>query len=52
MAALWLRSFAAGYLAAYLTGQIHDVRAALWSIGSLIIIFMTCVGLACSVGKL
>lgn len=29
------------HFAAYLTGQIHDVRAALWSVGSLILIFMT-----------
>jgi len=29
------------HFAAYLTGQIHDVRAALWSVGSFILIFMT-----------
>ncbi|HZY52412.1 MAG TPA: MAPEG family protein [Reyranella sp.] len=26
---------------AYLTGQIHEVRATLWTVGSLILIFMT-----------
>ena len=29
------------HFAAYLTGQIHEVRAAFWTIGSLILIFMT-----------
>lgn len=29
------------HFAAYLTMQIHDVRATLWTIGSLILIFMT-----------
>jgi glutathione S-transferase len=29
------------HFAAYLSGQIHDIRAALWSVGSLIIVFMT-----------
>lgn len=29
------------HFAAYLTAQIHDVRATLWTIGSLILIFMT-----------
>ena len=29
------------HFVAYLTGQIHEVRAALWSVGSLILIFMT-----------
>ncbi|WP_456622325.1 MULTISPECIES: MAPEG family protein [unclassified Bradyrhizobium] len=26
---------------AYLTGQIHDIRAILWTVGSLILVFMT-----------
>lgn len=30
------------HFGAYLTAQIHEVRAAFWSIGSLILIFMTC----------
>jgi glutathione S-transferase len=30
------------HFAAYFTGQIHEVRASFWTIGSLIIIFMTC----------
>lgn len=30
------------HFGAYLTAQIHEVRAACWSIGSLILIFMTC----------
>lgn len=29
------------HFAAYFTGQIHDVRATFWTVGSLIIIFMT-----------
>ena len=29
------------HFVAYLTGQIHDIRATLWTIGSLILIFMT-----------
>ncbi len=29
------------HFVAYVTGQIHDVRAALWTVGSLILIFMT-----------
>lgn len=29
------------HFAAYLTGQIHDVRATFWSVGSFILIFMT-----------
>lgn len=33
------------HFAAYLTGQIHDVRATLWTIGSLIIVFMTCMSI-------
>src|SRR6185503_8306117 len=29
------------HFVAYLTGQIHEIRAALWTVGSLILIFMT-----------
>ena len=29
------------HFAAYFTGQIHDIRATFWTIGSLILIFMT-----------
>ena len=29
------------HFAAYFTGQIHDIRAACWTVGSLILIFMT-----------
>jgi glutathione S-transferase len=29
------------HFAAYITGQIHDIRAACWTVGSLILIFMT-----------
>jgi len=29
------------HFVAYLTGQVHEVRAALWTVGSLILIFMT-----------
>jgi glutathione S-transferase len=29
------------HFAAYVSGQIHDIRATLWSVGSLIIVFMT-----------
>jgi len=29
------------HFGAYLTGQIHEVRATLWTIGSLILVFMT-----------
>jgi glutathione S-transferase len=46
-----------GYLAtrlahfvAYLTGQIHEVRATFWSLGSLILIFMTVRVLAATLG--
>jgi glutathione S-transferase len=38
------------HFAAYLTGQIHDVRATLWTIGSLIIVFMTLAAIARAVG--
>jgi len=30
------------HFAAYLTAQTHDARATLWTVGSLILIFMTC----------
>jgi len=33
------------HFVAYLTGQVHDVRATLWAIGSLIVIVMTCASL-------
>lgn len=29
------------HFVAYLTGQIHEIRATLWTVGSLILIFMT-----------
>ena len=29
------------HFVAYFTGQIHDIRAACWTVGSLILIFMT-----------
>ena len=29
------------HFAAYLTGQVHEIRAALWTVGSLILVFMT-----------
>ncbi|HVY43858.1 MAG TPA: MAPEG family protein [Hyphomicrobiaceae bacterium] len=38
------------HFVAYLTGQIHDVRAGLWTIGSLIIVFMTCAVIARTAG--
>jgi glutathione S-transferase len=38
------------HFAAYLTGQIHDVRAALWTVGSLILIFMTASALLAALG--
>ena len=40
------------HFAAYLTGQVHDVRAILWSIGSLIIVFMAIAVLAAGVARL
>lgn len=39
------------HFVAYLTGQIHDVRAAFWTVGSLIIIFMTVRTLLAAVGS-
>lgn len=38
------------HFAAYYTAQIHDIRATLWTIGSLIIIYMTLAGLWHAVG--
>ena len=40
------------HFAAYFTRQIHDVRATLWTVGSLIIVFMTIAVLAYGVGRL
>ena len=30
------------HFAAYFTARTHDTRAALWTVGSVILIFMTC----------
>lgn len=38
------------HFAAYLTGQIHEVRATFWSIGSLLLIFMTVSSLIAALG--
>jgi glutathione S-transferase len=38
------------HFAAYFTGQSHDIRASLWTIGSLIVVFMTCAVIARAVG--
>lgn len=38
------------HFAAYLTAQTHDSRAALWTVGSLILIFMTCRTLIAALG--
>ena len=40
------------HFAAYFTGQIHDVRATLWTAGSLIIVFMTVASLTYGIGTL
>ena len=40
------------HFAAYFTGQIHDIRATLWSVGSLIIVFMTLAVMAYGAGRL
>jgi glutathione S-transferase len=29
------------HFGAYVTGQIHDIRAAFWTVGSLILLYMT-----------
>jgi len=38
------------HFAAYLTARTHDVRATLWTVGSLILIFMTCRTLLAAIG--
>ena len=38
------------HFVAYFTAQTHDVRAAFWSVGSLILIFMTCRTLLAALG--
>ncbi|MCF8475192.1 MAG: MAPEG family protein [Emcibacter sp.] len=38
------------HFAAYFTAQTHDVRATFWTIGSLILIFMTCWALLTALG--
>lgn len=38
------------HFAAYLTGRTHDTRAALWTIGSLILVFMTVRALLAALG--
>ena len=38
------------HFAAYFTGQIHDIRATLWTLGSLILIFITCRTLLAALG--
>ena len=38
------------HFVAYLTAQNHEVRAALWTVGSVIIIFMTCRSLMVAIG--
>jgi glutathione S-transferase len=38
------------HFAAYFTAQTHDTRAAFWTAGSLILIFMTCRTLVVALG--
>jgi len=38
------------HFAAYLSAQTHDLRATLWTIGSLILVFMTCRTLLAALG--
>ncbi len=38
------------HFAAYLTAQTHDMRATLWTVGSLILIFITCWTLLAAIG--
>ena len=38
------------HFAAYVSGQIHDVRATLWTVGSLIVVFMAVMALARALG--
>ena len=40
------------HFAAYFTGQVHDVRASLWTVGSLIIVFMGVAVLVYGIGRL
>ncbi len=40
------------HFAAYFTAQIHDVRATLWTLGSLIIVFMTIAVMVHGMGQL
>ncbi len=40
------------HFGAYFTGQIHDVRATLWTIGSLIIVFMVCASMLYGFGRI
>jgi glutathione S-transferase len=39
------------HFAAYLTGQIHEVRAAFWSVGSILLVFMTVSTLLAALGS-
>lgn len=38
------------HFAAYLTSQTHDMRATLWTVGSVILLFMTCWSLIAALG--
>jgi glutathione S-transferase len=38
------------HFAAYFTAQVHDMRAALWTVGSLILVFMSCRALLAALG--
>jgi glutathione S-transferase len=38
------------HFAAYFTAQTHDMRATLWTIGSLILIYLTCRPLIAALG--
>lgn len=38
------------HFVAYLTSQAHDIRAALWTPGSLIVVYMTVMGLLAAIG--
>lgn len=38
------------HFAAYLTGQVHEIRATFWTIGSLLLIFMTLSALIAAIG--
>ena len=40
------------HFAAYFTAQTHDVRATLWTVGSLIVVFMTVASLVYGIGRL